>query len=252
MSTVHAPPRSRAQAFVDAVRSEWAKLVTLPATWLVLGGTLALTIVLSWAFAAQARLGEGSVGVLDFGVTALGWSQCGFFLLGVAAATSEHVGGQIRTTLVAMPDRTAQRLAGVVALVGLAAVASLVTVSASVATVLAVTRRPITEVDPATGGRVLVGAAGYLVCMTVLSSALGFIVRRMIPTAAGILVYLLILSPLLQGQDLYWLPDMASYSLWYATVPETAPPQVVAWAVVVAWTLAALSVSLVVYRRRDV
>ncbi|MGW3472926.1 hypothetical protein ACWDKQ_31675 [Saccharopolyspora sp. NPDC000995] len=86
----------------------------------------------------------------------------------------------------------------------------------------------------------------------VLSSAVGFLVRRTVPAAAGLLVCLLIVSPLLQGQDLYWLPDMASYSLWYATAPEGAPPAPVEWLVVVGWTLAFLVPSIVAFRRRDV
>lgn len=44
---------------------------------------------------------------------------------------------------------------------------------------------------------------------------------------------------------------MASYALWHATVPETAPPAIVCWLVVVAWTLAAVVPATFVFSRRD-
>ena len=110
--------RTPATAFTDAVRAEASKLWSLPATWLVLGGTLALTIVLSIAFGTSANIGpDQTVNILDYGVTAVTWTQCGFFLLGVIASTSEYIGGQIRTTLIAIPDRITWRLAATAALV---------------------------------------------------------------------------------------------------------------------------------------
>jgi hypothetical protein len=244
--------RTRGNAFTDAVRAEASKLWSLPATWLVLGGTLALTIVLSIAFGTSANLGTGqAVNILDYGVTAVTWTQCGFFLLGVIAATSEYIGGQIRTTLVAMPGRIAWRLAATVALVPLAFVGGLLIVVASITTILLTAGVAVTEVDLGLAARIIPSAAGYLTLMAVLSSALGLLIRRAIPAAAILLVYLLILSPLLQGQNWYFLPDIASYTLWFASVPDTAPPVIVSWLVLLAWTLAFLVPSIGIANRRD-
>jgi hypothetical protein len=77
------------------------------------------------------------------------------------------------------------------------------------------------------------------------------LIRRAIPAAAILLVYLLILSPLLQGQNWYFLPDIASYTLWFASVPDTAPPVIVSWLVLLAWTLAFLVPSIGIANRRD-
>lgn len=244
--------RTRGKAFTDAVRAEASKLCSLPATWLVLGGTLALTIVLSIAFGTSAHLGPGSaVNILDYGVTAVTWTQCGFFLLGVIATTSEYIGGQIRTTLVAIPDRTAWRLAATVALVPLAFAAGLLIVVASITTILLTAGVAVTEVDLGMAARIIPSAAGYLTLMAVLSSALGLLIRRAIPAAAIVLAYLLILSPLLQGQNWYFLPDIASYTLWFASVPDTAPPAIDSWFVLLAWTFAFLVPSIIVANRRD-
>ncbi|KAA9110719.1 hypothetical protein [Microbacterium rhizomatis] len=244
--------RTRGRAFADAVRTEASKLWSLPATWLLLGGTLALTIVLSIAFGTSANLGPGqTVNILDYGVTAVTWTQCGFFLLGVIASTSEYIGGQIRTTLVAIPDRIAWRLAATVALVPFAFVAGFLVVGASITTILLTTGASVTEADLGLAARIITSAAGYLTLMAVLSSALGFLIRRAIPAAAILLVYLLILSPLLQSQNWYFLPDIASYTLWFASIPDTAPPALVSWLVLLAWTLAFLIPSISIANRRD-
>ena len=128
MTTTETPVRTRSTALADAIRAEGAKLWSLHAIWLVLAGTLAVTVVLSISFASNARVGPGSVNILDYGVVAIGWTQVGFFLVGVIAASSEYIGGQIRTTLVAVPDRVAQRLAATAALAPLVFVAATVTV----------------------------------------------------------------------------------------------------------------------------
>lgn len=251
MTTTAEPIRSRGRAFTDTVRAEGSKLWSLPANWLVLAGTLALTIILSLAFSANARGSTTAVNALDFGVTAVTWTQCGFFLLGVIAATSEYIGGQIRTTLVAIPDRTAQRLAATTALIPLAFTAAVVTVGTSIATMFLSAGISLAEVDLALMLRIILSAGGYLTLMAVLSSALGFLIRKAIPAAAILLVYLLIISPLLQGQNWYFLPDIASYTLWFATTPDNAPPAIMSWLVLLAWTLAFLVPSIIVARRRD-
>ncbi len=252
MTAAVGPPRTRGRAFIGAVRAEASKLWSLPATWLLLAATLALTIALSVAFAASVRSGATSAArTLDLGVLAVTWTQCGFFLLGVIAATSEHVGGQVRTTLVAIPDRIAQRLAATAALGLMSFAAGVVTVAVSITVALLATGTAVGDVGLTLVLRLTFSAAGYLALMTVLSSALGVLVRRAVPTAAVLLVYLLILSPILQDQRWYLLPDIASYTLWFATVPDGAPPALTAWLVIAAWTLVFLLSSVVAANRRD-
>lgn len=251
MTITQTPARTRGGAFADAVRAESSKVWSLPATWLILAGTFALNIVLSIAFTVNADLAASAVNVLDYGVVALGWTQVGFFLLGVIAATSEYIGGQIRTTLTAVPDRVGQRLAASVALAPVVFIAGILTVVAGIATVLITSRTPFSDLDIALAVRLTLSAAGYLTLMTILSAALGFMIRKAIPAASILLIYFLILSPLLQGQRWYFLPDTAAYTLWYATIPDGAPPTVVGWAVVAVWTIALLIPSLVAAKRRD-
>lgn len=251
MTSTQTPARTRGAAFADAVRAEGAKLWSLPATWLILAGTFALTIVLSIAFTGNADLTASGVSVLDYGVVALGWTQVGFFLLGVTAATSEYIGGQIRTTLIAVPDRIGQRVAASLSLTPVVFLAGIITVVAGIGTVLITSRTPVSELDIALAIRITLSAAGYLTLMAILSAAIGVLIRKAIPAASILLIYFLILSPLLQGQRWYFLPDTAAYTLWYATVPDEAPPALLGWVVVVAWTIALLIPSLIAAKRRD-
>lgn len=256
MSTAHASAeRTRGRALSDAVLAEAAKLGSLPAIWLVYAGTLVLTVVFAIAFSTNAEFGSGSVSVLDYGVVAVSWTQVGFFLIGVIASTSEYIGGQVRTTLIAIPDHVAWRLAATVALATLVFAMAAITVAVSVLTVLVNTGTSVGDIDVLLTLRITLSAAVYLALMAILSSALGIFIRKAIPTAGILLVYLLIvspiLSPLLQGLNLYVLPDIAAYTLWFATVPEAAPPASIGWLVVAAWTIAFLIASISVARRRD-
>lgn len=245
--------RTAVATFVDATRAELSKIVTLPATWLTIGGTAVLSAVLSLFFASQAGDGSQAMGSLDVAMAALPYSQAGLFVLGVIVACSEYVGGQVRRTLIAMPHRVAQRLAAVVALVIVAVPAALVVIAASLLTTVAVLGDGAAFPGaPVVSGTIL-SATVYLACMVVLSSALGSLTRRALPAAGALVLYLVVVSPMLLGQPVaFALPDIAGYTLWFSDPPAGAPPAPVAWLTVLAWTLAALVPSIVAFRRRDV
>lgn len=250
-------PRSSVGIFRDAFRAELLKIVSLQGMRYLLVGTIALTMLLSYLFVRESQITVGStasdnaVDVLDFGVVALGWSQVGFFLFGVIAATSEYIGGQVRTSLVAVPNRSLQRFAANCALACVTFIAGVVTVLFSIGTTLAASGVSVSDLDGLLVLRIVVSAAAYLACMALLSAGLGLLIRRAVPAAAILLVYLLIVSPLLQGKSLYFLPDVASYALWYTTVPPDAPPTAICWLVVLGWAIVPALVAGVVFSRRD-
>lgn len=64
---------------------------------------------------------------------------------------------------------------------------------------LLTTGTPWERVDLALALRITLNAAGYLTLVAILSSALGFLIRKAVPAAAILLVQLLVVSPLLQG-----------------------------------------------------
>lgn len=84
---------------IRAVHAEVLKLVTLPG--------LAVVTVLTWAATALLRFADPPGGVPAH-------SMVGFLVLGALAAGQEHQGGQIRSSLLAVPRRPLLVLAKVV------------------------------------------------------------------------------------------------------------------------------------------
>lgn len=245
--------RSQTRYLIDATRAELSKISSLPATWLTLAGTLALAAVLAYFFASHAAQTRSEhLNPLDVGLAALPYAQAGVFVFGVIISCSEYVGGQIRTTLTAIPRRGIARLAATLALV----VATLPAAALLVATTLTVTALILGDTahipDAGIALRSVVSATIYLTLMVVFSAAIGSIVRRALPAAGGLVLYLVIASPLLLTYDYaVYLPDIAGYTLWFSTAPDNAPSVPVAWLILCAWTLSAYVVSVILARRRD-
>lgn len=232
------------------IHAETTKLWSLPATHLTALGTLVASAMLAIAFGAAGR--PGGTTVLDAGLAPAGYTQMGFIILGVVAVTSEYSGGQLRTTLTAMPRRTTQHLAKLVSLAQFALLAAVITVLASivVAGVVVGDQASLTEALRGIGG-----AAGYLTLTTLLSAAVAAIVRRTIPALAGLLVHYFIAGPLLRDRTDFatYLPDTAGYRMWFpgATGRLGALSPLTGAAVVLAWVVLAVAVSTTAFRRRD-
>lgn len=136
-----------------ALRAEALKALTLPANHITLAATLIGALALMRA---------------DDPVTYL---QAGFIVLGVIAATSEHNGGQLRTTLVALPRRVTTHLAKLLVLMAFALPTALV---------------------------VSAGDTVHLVCTALLAAAVATIVRSTIPALAGLLICYYIAVPVVR------------------------------------------------------
>jgi len=176
---------------MNLLRAELLKLTTLPAMWITVIATWAVTVLL----AAAAP---------DVSTALYGPVLAGFLVLGLIAATSEYQGGQIRTTLVAAPRRVATYVAKVGAL-------AIVTLPAAGTTV---------ALGAVVSGEWEANAAGYCAFTTVLAHAVGSLTRRTLPALVGLLACYFIVGPLLQTR----LP-LAKYLLdnpnWYVALPWT-------------------------------
>jgi ABC-2 type transport system permease protein len=99
-----AGPRIRMR---DLAGAELGKLRTLPATWLALGlAGVANTLIAVLSAGGAVRLGtaHGPVPIGQVGVVALAPAYV-FAAIAVLGAGSEHLGGQLRVSLAAVPDR---------------------------------------------------------------------------------------------------------------------------------------------------
>lgn len=191
---------------MNAVRAEIGKLVTLPSLWITAGLTLAVTLLL------RALGLPGSVVV---------HTQAGLLVFGVLAAAHEYQGGgQIRSTLLAMPRRFALAAAKAVALA---------VVAVPVAGMVALLAGDASAILPLTSS-------------TLLAAAVGGLLRQALAAVGVVLTAYLIAGPLLRARfpgSGPWLPDTALHD------PAGGLPGLLGW------TVAALGLAAIALHRRD-
>jgi hypothetical protein len=205
---------------VNTARAELRKLLSLP--------SLRLTALVTWSGTALLAYAYASLGD-DDALAPLGYTQAGFLVLGVLAAGSEYqAGGQIRTTLLAMPHRL--RLWAAKALTLAAATLPMAAAIAATSTL------------PAGGAGWLPAATAYLTLTTLLGAAVADLLRRPLPAVVLLLILYFLAGPLLRAQAgaaAAYLPDTAALD------PARGA------AATIIWTLCALVLAAVVAHRRD-
>ncbi|MBM0231133.1 hypothetical protein JNW91_04105 [Micromonospora sp. STR1_7] len=212
---------------MNTVRAELRKLLTLPSLRLTVLLTWTANLMVTYAYAAAESRGE-SIGD-NAALAPLGYTQAGFLVLGVLAAASEYQeGGQIRTTLLAMPRRRHLQAAKALALAAL-------TLPVAAATAA-------TSTLPADGATWTPAATAYLTLTTLLGAAVAGVVRRAVPAVVLLLGLYFIAGPLLRARS----AASASY------LPDTAAldPSRGATASII-WTLSALTLAALSLHRRD-
>jgi ABC-2 type transport system permease protein len=118
---------------LGALRAEWTKLRTLPGTWWLLLGVIALTTAVGVGAATAATCPAAGCGQdpAKLALSGIDLSQAVVAVLAVLAITGEYSTGMIRTTLTAMPRRMTVLAAKAVVVTGLALAAGAVGVLAS-------------------------------------------------------------------------------------------------------------------------
>ncbi|MGW3806812.1 hypothetical protein [Micromonospora sp. NPDC005113] len=213
---------------MNTARAELRKLLTLPSLRLTALLTWTANLLLTYAYASAESRGE-PLGD-DAALAPLGYTQAGFLVLGVLAAASEYQeGGQIRTTLLAMPRRLPLQAAKALALAAL-------TLPVAAATAA-------TSTLPAYGATWTPAATAYLTLTTLLGAAVAGVVRRAVPAVVLLLGLYFIAGPLLRartGTSAAYLPDTAALD-----------PSRGAAAATITWTLSALTLAALTFHRRD-
>ena len=197
------------------LRAELDKLVTLPLIWLTLMGTFILNLGLAAAFTSIGLQGAiGSQSILNIGFASMEYLQAGFIILGILATCSEYTGGQIRTTLAAMPCRGIQLSMKHLALAIITVPAAFIIAASGTLYTYMMMRDTAAVIGLDTMAEALAGAAGYLTLTTLLSAAIGALLRRTTPALVVLLGYYFIVSPLsrdfLHSITMYF-PDTAGY-----------------------------------------
>ncbi|RKS10596.1 ABC-2 family transporter [Nocardiopsis sp. Huas11] len=250
---------------LDTVRSEALKLRTLPSVLITCAATVAVTVglgyVSGWSL-AQAMDTDPSVIVGDYdpgrwGMDASGVGQLGMIVLGVLAVSGEYAGGQIRTSLLAVPGRLRLLAAKAAALAGAALAAALVTVPGSFVAAQAGLGEhglPWSRMWEAPVAGHLAGAVLYWVLIALLAAGLTVVVRNAVVPLVVLVGLALAGSQLLSvATDLAdFLPDRAG-ALMFREGADYAHDltAVQGGAVMLAWVAAVGVVAVVLFHRRD-
>ena len=263
-----------AAGLLDALRAEWTKLRTGPGTAWILTAICVLTVAVGAATAAATRCGAGtrcSVDPTKVSLTGIEVGQAVVAVLAVLVISGEYSTGMIRTSFIAMPRRWSVLAAKAVVLTGLVLAAAVVAVAASLAAGrLILTGNGLTAahgfavVSLAHGPtvRAAVGAVLYLALVGLLSLGIATIVRDS-AAATGAVLGLLYVAPIIAlflGSEPAWQHRFERYAPMNAglTILDTTGLRrlpIGPWGgvgVLAAWTAAALLISGLLLRLRDV
>lgn len=224
----------------DVVAAEIAKVRTLPAAILAVIGTVLVGAAIASALAATATAQDLAAPATATVGRAVPFAQTGIILLGVLIPTHEHTGGQFRTCLVAVPDRSLLVIGKSVAALVTVAVTALLTVGVSLAAA-AITQH-LSSAGTATSAAerwTLAGAVGYLALIGMLAHTVGLLLRQLVPALVTMLALVLIAGPLLGGvtEHARWLPDRAG-SLLYLRGGDTVLTAGTGTLVLLVWIIA--------------
>jgi ABC-2 type transport system permease protein len=249
-----------------ALHAEWTKLRTTPGTIWLLSTTVLLTVAVSAAAVAASRCPPSIACPVDttkLSLTGIQLGQAVVALLAVLAITSEYSTGMIRTTLTAMPRRTAVLASKAAILTGLVLAAGAIAVLGSLLAGRLILPGhgfpPLSLAD----GPVLRAAAGsvlYLALIALLSLGIATAVRDS-AMAIGTVLGLLYLFPVIASvvTDPHWQrhleqigPMSAGLAIQATTGLRDLP--ISPWAglgVLAAWAAAALLAGGLLLRLRD-
>jgi hypothetical protein len=246
------------------LRSEWCKLWTLRSTWIALAVTVVLVVVLGAIVGAAYHDGDGDGGsadTIDISLFGVNFAILTVIVLGVLVTAGEYSTGMIRSSLAAVPRRLPVLWAKSAIFGTLLFV--LTAVSVFVAFLLAqvglADTRLAASLSDAGVARALVGTAGGLALLGVLSLAVGSLVRNVTGGVATCVGGLLIVPQMIRLLPVSWADDVAWYTPAGAgdamgaltrSAHQLSPP--VGAAVMAAWTALALAAAGVLLVRRDV
>jgi ABC-2 type transport system permease protein len=248
-----------------ALHAEWTKLRTAPGTGLLLLGTAALTVALSTAAVSVAgcRVGGCGIDTTKLSLTGVQLGQAAVAVLAVLAVGGEYGTGMIRTTLAALPRRTAVLAAKAVTVTAVVLVAAAAGVLGSVLAGRLILPGHGLAAPSLADGPTLRAAAGsvlYLGLIALLSLGVAAAVRDS-ATAIGTVLGLLYLSPLVLQvvTDPAWrrhlrqlAPSTAGLTIQSTTGLHGLP--IGPWAglgVLAAWSAAALLLGALLLEARD-
>ncbi|MGW3072987.1 MULTISPECIES: ABC transporter permease [unclassified Kitasatospora] len=269
-----------APRFLDLLAAEWIKLRSLRSTYwvLVLASLVAIVINVNAVHADLTYIDRPPApmpGKPPYTYDPLfhGLGSAASDLMAIAAGSlgaitvfGEYTTGLIRTTFAAVPDRRGVIAAKVLLIGGITALAGTVVSTVSFFTINAMlaSRHVGLSITDAGCLRAVLGYAAIVPVCALIGMALGALLRHATASIVS-LVMLMFILPMMFGGDRYrWLKEIGTH-LPMATVQRLsinpnstttmgkyAPSVLDSWITMGLWGVAAVAVTVVVVRRRDV
>jgi ABC-2 type transport system permease protein len=255
----------------DALRAEWAKLLTVPGPGWLVAAVVGLTVAVSGAADAASRCPASmtcSVDTVKLSLTGIQLGQAVVAIFAVLPVCNEYSTGMIRVTLAAIPRRALVLAAKSSVVTGLVLVAGLFAVLGSLVAGLLIlpghgftAARGFTELSLTHGAtfRAAVGSVLYLVLIAALSTGIAAMVRDSavcVGLALGVLYVFPVLTAFIGNQT--WHNRIERYTpMAGLNIQATTGLRSLAigpWGglgVLAAWALAALLAGGLLLRLRD-
>jgi ABC-2 type transport system permease protein len=255
------------------LHAEWTKLRTVAGPAWLLAATVVLTVAVSAAATAAVRCPSGIACPVDttkLSLTGIEFGQAVVAILAVLAISGEYSTGMIRTTLTAMPGRSAVLAAKAVILAGLVLAAGAIAVAGSLLAgrvilpghgFTAARGFPLLSLAEGPTLRAAAGSVLYLALIALLSLGIATAVRDS-AVAIGVVLGLLYLSPIILAVLVHspvWSHRLERYAPMSAglTIQDTTGLRslpISPWGglgVLAAWAAAALLAGGLLLRLRD-
>ena len=256
----------------NALHAEWTKLRTVVGPAWLLAATVVLTVAISAAATAAVRCPSGIACPVDttkLSLTGIEFGQAVVAILAVLAISGEYSTGMIRTTLAAMPRRSAVLAAKAVIVGALVLAAGTIAVGGSLLAgrillpghgFTAARGFPLLSLAHGPTLRAAAGSVLYLALIALLSLGIATAVRDS-AAAIGIVLGLFYLSPIVAAvvSSPHWKDRIERYAPMNAglTIQDTTGLRGLAispWGglgVLAAWAAAALLAGGLLLRLRD-
>lgn len=256
-----------AGVFVDALRSEFAKLATLRSSYWLFGGiasvVVAAAVLLCELYVhrySHLNLTQLSFNPISYSLSGVLVAQLPVVVVGALAITGEHASGMIRASLAAVPQRSVVLAAKAVtvALVTLV-VSELASFAAFFAGQAILSARSLqVGLSAPAALRSVVGAGLYLSMLALLALAVGTVVRHSAGAIAVLFGLLLVLPAAMEPLPHGWqhainpyLPSYAGQALFNGSEDLHLLSPWFGFAVLCLYTAAAFAAAVASIERRD-
>lgn len=234
----------------DAIASEITKIVTHPATPLMLAITLVVNLFLAIVDASGLIFytGAGPSRLSAFGIVMLAPLYV-FLVIPVWAAATEHHGGQLRMSLTATPRRGTFALAKLTATLGVCLATAIIAI---IPTRLVIgISAGLSPVELALNGSEWVGV--YVLMSLIAFGLAGILKGTIAPLAIMIALPIVVATGILQWPEgIRFLPDQASLSLVGTPGYDvTELPPGIALLVLLGWAVLSIAAYTLALLRRD-